>query len=180
MPEVDTEVSRLCRSARKCTRTGKEHEPFQNQIAQERVQAFDTLGSKEYPAEFCKVLARVLLMNVRRRNLIDFKYSFIEIFSGPHAPLTLAVREEVQRINLQIFHNSQKILPVPSKTSGSYKEPSLAQRASMAAGWQPRWNPAYQRIPEGVCDECKHVKLTQWYTVNDWGASFQQHQLDER
>ena len=55
---------------------------------------------------------------------------------------------------------SAVLLEIPKAVgTSSRKEPSRYQWASLATGMQPRWNPAYQLIPDGLNDDREHFRM---------------------
>ena len=94
--DLEHKIGRICLDKRVCTRTGQPHEEFRHQIENGRVVRYGTEGSSEYPKELCDIQSASMLEAIRERRTPGTKYSFIEIFSGPNAPLTKSAEEYVK------------------------------------------------------------------------------------
>ena len=53
---------------------------------------FGTAGTSEYPRELREIRGKAIVDEVMSRGLLHFKFSFVEVFSGPKAPLAEAVK----------------------------------------------------------------------------------------
>ena len=93
--------SRICAGTRSngnlCDRTGLPHESFDPVVADGRVVSWSTSHESEYPVGFCDVLASGIVSDLLTRPdlLARCPTSFLEVFSGPNAPLTRAVSEKL-------------------------------------------------------------------------------------
>ena len=87
VPELDIELGRVCHSERRCERTGCSHLSWKPKVDKGKIIAFSTGDEREYPLEFCEAYARVL----SSRQLNNEGFTFVEVFSGPNAPLSCAV-----------------------------------------------------------------------------------------
>ena len=56
---------------------------------------FGTAGTSEYPRELREIRGKAIVDEVMSRGLLHFKFSFVEVFSGPKAPLTEAVKNYI-------------------------------------------------------------------------------------
>ena len=174
IPELAKALDRICLNPRCCTRTGQLHPTWEHQVEGGAVTKFATRDLAEYPRGYCTVVAEAVIQYLSRVGCSK-RYSFIEIFCGKNAPLTTAAEEELSRINGRITRNpssSQAVAPsdpaggeagaqAPMRPAAplSLKLPTAYQLASKATGMQPKWNPAYQLIPDGINDQYKHLEL---------------------
>ena len=83
-------LEKTCSGGTLCDRTGKPHERWRPVVAQGRVHQYITGEEREYPAGFCEKYAEGLSKEVRSGNMT----SFLEIYSGPNAPLSNAVAKK--------------------------------------------------------------------------------------
>ena len=87
IPGMSQKIGRVCRSDKRCSRTGRPHLPWRPLVRDGKVTSFPTGEEREYSQGFCEAYAEGLEKAVSNRN----DRSFIEIFSGPNAPLSVAV-----------------------------------------------------------------------------------------
>ena len=87
IPGMDEKVGKLCAGDKRCTRTGQPHLPWKPLVKDGRVTAFPTGEEREYSEGFCEAYAEGLTQISKSMG----DKSFIEIFSGPNAPLSRAV-----------------------------------------------------------------------------------------
>ena len=83
-------ISRVCESERVCSRTGTCHLSWKPAVKNGKVVSFSTGEEREYPSEFCQALASGLAFSYLKAGK---ELVFLEVFSGPNAPLTKAVSE---------------------------------------------------------------------------------------
>jgi len=164
-------LERKCTDNVLCSRTREPHDAFITVVENGKVVSFGTSGTAEYPEELCTIQAEETLKEVEKRGLMNFKYSFLEVFSGPNAPLTKAVEARIHIQHLEVEKLSFEDMSVqpsarslsPEKTApkegNQFKELSAYQAASMATGLQPKWNPSYQIIQDGVKNQYHHFEL---------------------
>ena len=104
------------------------------------------------------------------KGLCDFQFSFLEVFSGLRAPLTsqaklahtLLMREvnELRSLSSPLAETAKTQNPekdTPIKLSNA-KPITNYQRAALHTGWQPKWNPNYQLICDGLNDQVEHLR----------------------
>ena len=77
-----TKMEVECHAGRLCARSGLAHEKWRPVVHAGRVQQFTTGEEREYPAGFCSAYADLLPASLS---------GFLEVFSGPNAPLSNAV-----------------------------------------------------------------------------------------
>jgi hypothetical protein len=174
IPELGKEIDRICPSDKYCGRTGQPHASWKHSVNAGKVTRFATHDLAQYPIGFCEAKAKAYVSYLKRVGCKS-RYSFIEIFCGLNAPLTEAVTHELKRHNAAVAmvlpalsmevpigtasQASAALLASPRAAgTSSRKEPSRYQWASLATGMQPRWNPAYQLIPDGLNDELEHFR----------------------
>ena len=95
-------ISRVCGSERICSRTGCCHLSWKPLVKSGKVVSFCTGEEREYPKEFCDALAQGIVRDYADRKS---KLSFLEIFSGPNAPLTMSVAETLGVDPPQLTHS---------------------------------------------------------------------------
>ena len=88
IPGLERFVGLECRSSRLCSRTGSAHS-WQPTIENGKVTSFPTSEEREYPEGFCTSCARGINKALGKKGA-----TFLEIFSGPNAPLSHAVARE--------------------------------------------------------------------------------------
>ena len=97
IPGLGAILGKLC-SARgehdPCDYTGVPHLAWEATCKEGEVVTV-TEGEAEYPAELCKELARGVVQCLASSSALSAKtpFAFIEVFSGPNAPLTSAVKQ---------------------------------------------------------------------------------------
>ena len=171
VPELNA-MGLLCKNYRLCERTGRPHEKWRPVIADGRVAQFITGEEREYPVGFCTKYAQSLPQIS----------SFLEIYSGPNAPLSRAVSEsrggpEVAprgdasgiREGQDLSHASslpgQKAppdVPVSQPTTGTpagSKRPKWGNHVAIGSSRQPGFGRRQQLIPDGLQDPVKHLKM---------------------
>ena len=82
-----TELGKICESSHLCERTNKPHHKWRPIVSCGRVTQFITGEEREYPVGFCREFATLLRTFFLKKGL----KSFIEVFSGPNAPLSCQV-----------------------------------------------------------------------------------------
>ena len=85
-------LARICARESLCSRTAKRHLGWKPVVVKGRIASFATGEEREYPEGFCREYAAAMREALRER---DEPSTFIEIFSGPNAPLSHAVAEEL-------------------------------------------------------------------------------------
>ena len=86
IPLLNSNLNLICNSSRICTRTGKPHLSWKPRVEKGRVTSFATGLEREYPEGFCETYAQAIVQATQ--NPIQ---SFVEVFSGPNAPLSCAL-----------------------------------------------------------------------------------------
>ena len=172
-----------------CSTTGERHDVFDPKVEKGRVVVWRTGEESEYPQCFCEVVARAVVRALRNRRdlLANCTYSFMEIFSGPNAPLS-------REVNLQLAASFASYIPVhiapmsasrmglpeeSSKTPGKaiealqegvkdlsslpppkpVKEMTRLQQQAQATGRQVRWGTGHRLVPEGLHNPKKFMQM---------------------
>ena len=154
-------MGKLCHSHGRCERSRLPHEKWRPVIANGRVQQFVTGEEREYPAGFCREYARLL-----RRTLT----SFLEVFSGPNAPLSDAVSSRftgatipggnVERITTEAQSGERlPTLAVAMPECARHIETQVNRQIALSSGRQPSFGKRTQMIPDGLNCPIKHFKL---------------------
>ena len=143
-----------------------------------RVVQFQTGDEREYPKGFCEEYAKAV------RETISDNGKFLEVFSGPNAPLSVAVGEEMnldvpgQRLSRsekgvrnELQHLSQ-ILEIgemhldpigspfvsPIRDEIHHESEGYNRDVTIQAAKQPGYGKRRQLIPDGTQDPVKHLE----------------------
>lgn len=87
VPELDEGLGLVCHNERCCERTGLAHLSWKPKVDKGKVVSFSTGDERECPLEFCERYAEAM----RKHHGGKGDFSFVEIFSGPNAPLSCAM-----------------------------------------------------------------------------------------
>ena len=154
---MEDAVGLLCASDSICSRTGLPHESWAPTVTDGEITAFATAKATEYPRGFCMASSfgykawLASLTKIPKHSLL-----FSEIFSGPNAPLTEAVRDMVgsrPRKNAERLDNLAN-----AKAPKSRPELSERQRLARSMGMQPKWGRGEQLVPDGLEDPSAHLE----------------------
>jgi hypothetical protein len=91
MPRLVKFIQKSCSSKTLCSRTNRRHKSFHPVVRLGKVKSWVTGLERQYPAGFCRAYALGLKAEILSR---DTHCSFVEIYSGPNAPLS----QEVTRV----------------------------------------------------------------------------------
>eukprot|EP00435_Cladocopium_sp_Y103_P021759 s2411_g5.t1 len=86
---VFKEMGLSCKGGSVCDRTGLKHLKWRPTTSGGRVVQFTTGDEREYPSGFCTAYARCAA------KILGSKGTFMEVFSGPNAPLTRAMCQQL-------------------------------------------------------------------------------------
>ncbi len=172
------EIGRECKGSRHCERTGQPHLKWKPLTSGSKVIQFTTGEEREYPIGFCQSYARAV------KSLLDGNKKFIEIFSGPNAPLSGEVAKEFGEVLrgcrlskekgiknelssiAELISSEVKGLEEQASDSRPYSEaPTSAVQpeglpnrlAAVKAGKQPSFGKRSQLIPDGTRDPLLHL-----------------------
>ena len=159
-------IGLTCKDYKLCERTGRPHKKWRPVVAEGKVAQFVTGEEREYPVGFCEVYA----------NCIPPIKSFLEIYSGPNAPLSKAVSEKMggpevaprgdasqMREGQELAHANK--LPVaspeakPGESPAARKQPKWSDQIAVGSSRQPGFGRRQQLIPDGLDDPVRHLKL---------------------
>lgn len=158
----------VCEGGHLCDRTGKPHHKWRPIVSCGRVTQYITGEEREYPFGFCKEFAQSLKSFILERQL----KSFVEIFSGPNAPLSVQVSAEMGCQDIPKVDTTKRGRELQSKTEvqnllskgREHPESETTQKSSnplssqnlenaRASGRQPGFGKRKQLIPDGINDE---------------------------
>ena len=171
---VFKELGLTCSGSAICDRTGLKHLKWRPTTSGGKVVQFTTGDEREYPSGFCSAYA------VCAEKLLGSEGTFLEVFSGPNAPLSRAICEqlgeelrgsrlqterglkvELQRL-AQIMDIGDVIpsTPTPVATPSVCLTPETATNrlAMLEAGRQPSYGKREQLIPDGLESEREHLE----------------------
>ena len=163
-------MSLVCQGKRVCDRTGLPHLKWRPTTSGGKVVQFTTGDEREYPAGFCEAYARCA------DAVLSTSGTFLEVFSGPNAPLSKAValqlgeplrggkldaqrgvKQELQRISqlmgCEVPQSSHDETVVEKKV-----ETKVSRLNMLESGKQPGYGKRTQLIPNGLQSTKKHVQ----------------------
>ena len=164
-------MSKVCNGNRMCERTGLPHLKWKPTTSGGRVIQFTTGDEREYPQGFCEQYAECC------KDVLKEKGTFVEIFSGPNAPLSAAVckafgeslkggrletnrgvKQELQRI-AQVVENSTKLARPESRPLQIAEVPDgrVSRLNMLESGKQPGYGKRNQLIPDGLNCTKQHL-----------------------
>ena len=98
---------RLCRGRDLCERTGAPHLTWAPVVRDGVIATYPTEAEAEYPAGLCVEVAKGVAELVEAAHSGDrYEWDFIEVFSGPNAPLSRAVAAQLQAVGSGSFGSS--------------------------------------------------------------------------
>ncbi len=168
-------IGKLCTGNHTCSRSGLKHLKWRPTVSSGKVVQFQTGDEREYPLGFCQEYAKAA------KECLSLPARFVEIFSGPNAPLSHAVGEvfgvgipgrrletgnkgvkkEVQHLS-QLLKEGAGDLEYPR--SGIPFQPARRVESapnrltSVQAGRQPGYGKRTQLIPDGLQDPKLHLE----------------------
>ena len=89
-------IARECIDPARCSRTGLPHAKWAPDVEGGAIKNFKTEEEAEYPHELCEVIAKIFEESDGLPR--SGRVLFLEVFSGPRAPLTCAVDAEIRRV----------------------------------------------------------------------------------
>lgn len=81
-------IGKVCLDSHRCSRTGKPHKSWKPKVSRGQVVSFTTGEEREYPEGFCSAYAAGVQQSFKHSSS---EFTFLEVFSGPNAPLSQAV-----------------------------------------------------------------------------------------
>ena len=174
MPSLREAIGRTCLRAEQCSRTGKPHENWRPKVVRGRVVSFATSEEREYPSGFCEAYASSI-----QTLAAESGFSFIDVFSGPNAPLSNAVAsltgEVVEKVSSESAPQGadqvelSRLPPtLRGETSCTTHERALSEApikaesdayrsAAVGAAKQPSYGKRTQLLPDGLKDPELHL-----------------------
>jgi len=178
--DFESEIHRVCQGNKRCDRTGQNHLKWKPVVSGSKVIQFTTGEEREYPVGFCRSYAKAA------RKMLGSGRKFVEIFSGPNAPLSRevatilgeplrgsrvsskekGVKNELSSITELIAAEVEEIgvkttpkYPQSEDSQLEMEAETLAYRlAAVKAGKQPSFGKRTQLIPDGIQDPLKHLE----------------------
>ena len=168
-------IGKLCTGNHTCSRSGLKHLKWRPTVSGGKVVQFQTGDEREYPLGFCQEYAKAA------KRCLSLPARFVEVFSGPNAPLSHSVGEEFgvdvpgkrletgsRGVKNEVQHLSQLL----KEDVGSLGRPQggapiqPARRVeitpnrltSVQAGRQPGYGKRTQLIPDGLQDPKLHLE----------------------
>ena len=167
-----------------CQRTQEAHQRWRPAVSCGKVIQFQTGDEREYPIGFCEAYARAAQEILEKE--AGNEPSFLEVFSGPNAPLSHSIgrttgapvpggrlntgekgeKSEFQRLKqlaLEIDPEPKGIFryggsePPPLGDKVTKEEP-YNRLVAIQAAKQPGYGKRIQLIPDGLKDPCKHLE----------------------
>ena len=167
-------MGRVCSNSKICDRSGKPHHKWRPIVNMGRVSQYVTGEEREYPKGFCSSYAACLNDSVQKSLLS----SFVEIYSGPNAPLSNAISERFSGESIQgveqktigrEFQSIDEVSRVNRPTHSEFAKSqghattrdstlSMANRQNaLGSGRQPSFGKRTQLIPDGINSPLKHL-----------------------
>ncbi len=154
-------IGKLCTGNHACSRSGLKHLKWRPTVSSGKVAQFQTGDEREYPLGFCQEYAKAT------KECLSLPARFVEVFSGPNAPLSHAVGEEFG-VKREVQHLSQllkeDIVNLEHPRSGIPLQPARRVESapnrltSVQAGRQPGYGKRTQLIPDGLQDSKLHLE----------------------
>ena len=168
---LDQHIGRRCEGKNICSRTGKPHKDWRPKVSQGKVISFATGDEREYPRGFCEAYAE----GVRDLSRSP-EFSFLEVFSGPNAPLSSAVAATVGEslvtkstslVEDRALRTEESRATKPTSQMTRDEPPSMTatpreskyRRDAISSGKQPSYGKRIQMIEDGLNDPIKHLEV---------------------
>ena len=167
-------MERTCPDPRVCQRTGGQHQKWRPIVSAGRVTQYITGEEHAYPQGFCAAYAESVRQSILERSL----RSFVEVFSGPNAPLSAAVAgvagcpppgDRVSDKGQREFQSLKDLKMAQKEGSPTLKPSSPVSRVNptqetnreyaVNSGRQPSFGKRKQMIEDGVNDPVKHLEM---------------------
>ena len=169
-------MGRRCEGHDTCSRTGLPHLRWRPTVSGGRVVQFKTGDEREYPRGFCESYASTM------KSMTPSPKSFVEVYSGPNAPLSQAVGREFsvlvpgERVDtkgegvhnelqslaqvLKGLHPENREMEAHALHPGESLEveSGFYRNSAVSSGRQPSYGKRHQLIPNEVCDPMVHLE----------------------
>ena len=166
-------MEKSCPDPKLCCRTSKPHHKWRPIVSSGRVTQYITGEEREYPEGFCKAYAEALRTDISMGSI----RSFVEVYSGPNAPLSSAVSEctgngplsrvqpgkgerEYQGLSELRSQSSSSTKPLKLDNTTEKLNPTrdLNREHAIDSGRQPSFGKRKQLIQDGLKDPVKHLE----------------------
>ena len=179
-------IGLICEDPRICTRTGRPHQTWRPRVRNGKVTAFTTGEEREYPLGFCQAYARGMKETLGEEISPKKPFSFLEVFSGPNAPLSREVAREFQcnlpeprkslvdesgigrekvtadlnprQMSLLEIEPDQGRAQLPPKSPSVLPPESKYRQEAIQSGKQPSYGGRKQLIPDGLDNPEHHLE----------------------
>ena len=179
--ELGVELNLVCRGSSRCERTGQSHQKWKPITAGSKVIQFTTGEEREYPVGFCRSYAKAA------KEAMGKSGQFVEIFSGPNAPLSREIAKVFgeplrgdrisstkKGVKNELSNISDLISEEIRELNFNLHPKSLAEQrsfvcpptellpnrlAAVKSGKQPSFGKRSQIIPDGIQDPLEHLSL---------------------
>lgn len=173
-PELHEAVARLCSSNKRCSRTKSGHLSWKPKVEGGKVVCFSTGEEREYPEGFCAAFAAGLREAAKR---FPEDWRFLEVFSGPNAPLSSAVALEFGEPPPPPMTSSERWKKVEASGLNEMGEPPSSSSAlpesnpnsrqvdqgyrleAVESAKQPSFGKRTQMIPDGLNCPRRHLEI---------------------
>ena len=164
--EFKDTIGLTCSSSALCTRTGRRHLAWRPKVESGKIISFATGEEREYPKGFCQAYG-MALEKLSARVRVD---SFVEVFSGPNAPLSQVVAKSFDvelpgsRVDTEVGVSTELSRPLDLTSSEKQSdqpaqvETNAYRLAAVEAGKQPSYGKRFPLIPDGLQSPGEHVK----------------------
>ena len=116
VPGLEGTLDLECKGKKLCDRNGQCHLEWTPRVDERgNVVEYKTSGEAEYPVEMCNVLGRAIADLAEKDDSGRFVLDFVEIFSGPNAPLSAAVKGALENRSLP---NPREVTRTEAKGAG--------------------------------------------------------------
>ena len=168
-------MARTCEGSYRCCRTGEKHFKWRPTVTGGKVLQFTTGDEREYPQGFCSAYANCLSERLHNGE------TFVEIFSGPNAPLSKAVADELgiplpgkrkeaeNGLKNELQSLSQLILRTQDMERSLDERPAFPlskpveenrpRAVVVESGKQPSYGKRIQLIPDGLNNPEEHLRV---------------------
>lgn len=173
-PELHEAIARLCSSNKRCSRTKSGHLSWKPKVEGGKVVCFSTGEEREYPEGFCAAFAAGLREAAKR---FPEGWRFLEVFSGPNAPLSSAVALEFGEPPPPPMTSSERWKKVEASGLNEMGEPPSSSSAlpesnpnsrqvdqgyrleAVESAKQPSFGKRTQMIPDGLNCPRRHLEI---------------------
>ena len=166
-------MGRVCNGSHLCDRTGRPHHKWRPIVSGGRVTQYITGEEREYPSGFCLTFADCFKSLAEKEDI----QSFVEVFSGPNAPLSNEVSKSLRGCDIpraettkkgREFQSRLEVQNLLRKQSSDSSHPTLESEDKVLqsmnlenarlSGRQPGFGKRKQLIPDGINNTRLHLQ----------------------